>query len=119
MLIFAASNNEKHFANIDKKTCGYKRTLSTYSEEELKVAIPYMILDDDVNKIQKVAHAALERTKIVGNLPRYLVSELNFNDQRAWIEETISVFRPDDFQHFLDWDRIVKNGDRRTISTPR
>jgi hypothetical protein len=76
MLIFAASNNKKHFtANVDKDMGKYQQNLSPYSDLELLVSLRYMQVDEEP---QDCLENMFHRRKMVGNLPRYLLSESKF-----------------------------------------
>jgi hypothetical protein len=71
----AASNNKKHFGSIDKEIGDYASFLYQYTEEELIVALLYMVEGSDN---PPPLETILERAAIVGNLPRYLVSIKKF-----------------------------------------
>jgi hypothetical protein len=67
MLIYAASNNKKHFTtSATKQRQPVFRYLSPWTQAEFEAAHPYMNSDIDLS-------GALERARQVGMLPRYLL----------------------------------------------
>jgi hypothetical protein len=83
MLIYAASNNEKHFQNgILKTNPTAKRYLSPWSEEELRVGLPRM--QQGIN-----VELALSRAKEVGPLPRYLLNEGSYKKRNNLLNEAV------------------------------
>jgi hypothetical protein len=87
MLIMAASNNEKHFGGTRKFTPDFVRILSIYSNEELKIAIPFMI---ENHASSASVDVILERAKIVGNLPRYILASTSFDDRQRETSDAIT-----------------------------
>jgi hypothetical protein len=87
-LIFSASNNEAHFKNVYKDTPGYERILNPYSALELKIALKYMspfgveFSDDEVLPMLQLAD-------ILGNMPRYVISEDRSKDMSKKVKEYI------------------------------
>ena len=86
MLIMAASNNEKHFKSTGKFTGDFARYLSCYNDAELKVALPYM---KEEGKESITIDKILERASIVGNLPRYILSDSLFKQRQE--QTTVSI----------------------------
>ena len=93
MLIFAASNNTKHFANeIYKVQDDPERYLSPFTENELKVSLPLMLaVDDQTWNLEQ----ALEWAKIVGRLPRYLLAEKRFNARKDQLYRSVDALKKD------------------------
>jgi hypothetical protein len=98
-LIFAAANNDQHLGNLGKHTGGFKRILSTYSEKELKVALPYMTKGKDVEYNQEVLHDALKRANVVGRVPRYLVSLPKYNARKETTDYALISVKKMKFQY--------------------
>jgi hypothetical protein len=80
-LIFAASNNESHFSNMVGKTTGHAlRILNPFSDNEIKVALPFF--DNIQSDTERYTNVIMERAKVVGNLPRYLIDDTKFDDRK-------------------------------------
>jgi hypothetical protein len=78
-LIFAASNNESHFSNMVGNTTGHAlRVLNPFSDNEIKVALPFF--DKIQSDTKEYTNVIMERAKVVGNLPRYLIDDTKFDD---------------------------------------
>lgn len=92
---------------IGKHTGGFKRILSTYSEKELKVALPFMIQYKDVDDSQEVMHDVLQRCNIVGRVPRYLISVSKYNDLEDTIDFALMYVQKLEFEKLLKWNGIV------------
>ena len=90
MLIMAASNNEKHFGATKKFPPDFVRILSTYNEEELKIAIPFMVDKENPESIVPM-DIILRRAKIVGNMPRYIISKDSFEYRKS--ETSAFIYR--------------------------
>jgi hypothetical protein len=73
-LIFAASNNKKHFKNVFKVTVTFMKILNMLSDDELKIALKYMCPNKDTFSDKQV-QGMICRSKIVGNLPRYIFTK--------------------------------------------
>jgi hypothetical protein len=108
-LIIAVSNNKKHFANNDKTTGLFQRTLSKYSKDELKAAICYMNSDVGIA-------GALERSNVVGLLPRYLISKSIYMSCLLRTQEAIDDFHQEQFHKMLAWKGMVSDKTRDTIA---
>jgi hypothetical protein len=106
-LMFAAPNYEQDLGNLVKDTGDFKRILSTYSAEELKVALRYMTESEDVYKNQEVLHNTLQQANIVGKVPRYLVSDPKY--QKGKIGSALRDAKYIQFQDLLSWDGIVSD----------
>jgi hypothetical protein len=89
MLIFAASNDDRHFANYIKMSeFETLRYLSPWSEEELRVGLPRMQPNIDVE-------LALMRAKSVGMLPRYLLDEKAYNRRNELLDAAVEKLSKD------------------------
>ena len=75
MLIMAASNDVNHFYSSTKTTPLLERILSVFTEKELIVALRYMV---EGQKCPATLQEMLERAKIVGPIPQYIVSKDSF-----------------------------------------
>jgi hypothetical protein len=83
MLIFAASNNEKHFENgLFKAQSKALRYLSPWSEEELRVGLPRMQTNLDLE-------LALRRAQDVGMLPRYLLDGDKYQERNQQLDDAV------------------------------
>jgi hypothetical protein len=109
MLIMAASNNGKHFKSVPKATGLAARFLNIYTDTELKTALPYM-MEGQVSQPQMISlvDTALKRAKIVGNLPRYIISEHNFLVQENHIDMAIKQIKKEDLQDILSFNGYTK-----------
>ena len=88
-MIFAASNNKKHFElKPGNTTVDFPRYLSPQNDVELLISLPYMFMDSNT-KVEEIFHYR----KIVGNLPRFLLSfsitDVNHNLRMEHITTTI------------------------------
>ena len=89
MLIFAASNNAKHFASaILKDNAEALRYLSPWSKEELTVGLPWMA--QDVN-----LELAFTRAKDVGMLPRYLLGDIAYKGRNRQLNIAVKAIAED------------------------
>jgi hypothetical protein len=107
MLIMAASNNASHFGATRKVTPNYARILSIFSDEELKVAIPFMI-ENQISSVLK--EEILERAKIVGNLPRYILTDSNFNDRQRETSDAIIQLQHEEVKEILTFNGLSRSG---------
>jgi hypothetical protein len=105
MLIMAASNNEMHFKSIGKFTGDYPRILSCYTDAELKIALQYMNTDPSVTLEQM-----LERASIIGNLPRYILSDVLFIRRQKETAAAISGLKHFDVKEIDSVDGITRSG---------
>jgi hypothetical protein len=105
MLIMAASNNEMHFKSIGKFTGDYPRILSCYTDAELKIALQYMNTDPLVTLEQM-----LERASIIGNLPRYILSDVLFIRRQKETAAAISGLKNFDVKEIDSVDGITRTG---------
>jgi Retrotransposon hot spot protein len=112
MLIMAASNNEKHFQYIKKTKRGdsFARYLSLYTNEELKVALPYMTIGGQYLSDEELDEANAEMLKkaaIVGNLPRYIMSDENFQSRKNDTDKAIEALDDGDIKKILNFTGFV------------
>jgi hypothetical protein len=101
MLIYAASNNEKHFTSNAIKTMGnYHRNLSPYFDVELLVALCNMQATDDLKKdsLEDMFH----RRRMVGNLPRYLLSENSFATRLKITDNSVFKMTSDELKNIIN-----------------
>ncbi len=99
-LLYAASNNEKHFKGDAEKNEGDMRTfLGPPPDKELYVILARLDPKLEKNVIKK-------RQKDVGNLIRYILMESNFKKRKNLMEENIKVcaLKPEELQVALDAD---------------
>jgi hypothetical protein len=110
MLIMAASNNEKHFHSIPKVTGQAARFLSTYTDKELNIALPYMI-ESHVGPADQIPtlDEMLSRAKTVGNLPRYLMSILKFSERQKATNEAIKTISTGDLKDLFSFNGFTKD----------
>jgi hypothetical protein len=106
MLIYAASNNAKHFTSDAHKTMAkYQHILSPYSDNELLVALNYMQTSsgDSLNDM-------FSRRKKVGNLPRYLLSADAFDERLQYTEGAVTKITKNDLKTAVEnFDGIVSD----------
>ena len=108
-IIYAASNNTKHFKNYDKVTPYYKRYLGVPSAAELKIALKYMskdVLGSSLEHQYDVICEMMERANIVGNLPRYLLTIDAFEVRQARADFTCQELDDAAIQKVLKWNGI-------------
>lgn len=114
MLIFAASNNEAHFTNdiVKKRGDAAMRHLDAPTTEELIVSIPKMGTEYNLE-------SALERAKVVGRLPRYLMDDELYDTRLRQTNECIASLGHDtaEMKKILQFHGLVeeKNTLPRTI----
>jgi hypothetical protein len=107
MLIRAASNNATHFGATRKFTPDLVRILSIYSNKELKIAIPYMI---ENHASSASVDILLERAKIVGNLPLYILTSTSFDDRQRETSDTITQLKQQERKEILSVTRLSQSG---------
>ena len=90
MLIYAASNNKKHFQGDIFKTNSSQaqRHLSQPSIEEVRVMLPIISPGCNIEEAQ-------ERAQVVGMLPRYLIEEKYFKDRKDLTEGAVLRLKKD------------------------
>jgi hypothetical protein len=99
MLIFAASNNKKHFtSSVFKDKPKGLRYLSPWTEEELKVGLPRM--EQDINLDE-----ALSRAKDVGMLPRYILDKVAYEGRKEHLDKAVEKLseNPVELKNVLMW----------------
>ena len=106
MLIMAASNNVNHFASSSKTTPMMDRILSVYTEKELEVSIPYMM---ENQKLPAEIKKMLQRSKIVGPLPRYIVSKRSFVSRERETRGAIDKLDNDEIREILSFNGLNQN----------
>ena len=105
MLVMAASNNDRHFKATRKFTPHFARFLSLYSDKELKIAIPFMMLENQRTSVCEI----LERAKIVGNLPRYILSKSSFEDRQTETAKSIKKLEQDEIKDVISFDGLSQS----------
>jgi hypothetical protein len=114
-LIYAASNHRAHFKSegnekssrqrlAKTKSLERKRYLSPFTEEELRVALPYII---DVNR--STFDEAMQRTYEVGMNPRYILSKEAYTARKEQIDQYLTKLKSDprEIEALLDWNGII------------
>jgi hypothetical protein len=104
-LIFAASNNVRHFSSLlGKETGRAKRILNPFSDNEIRAALPFVV--DRKTDMERYTDVIMDRAKVVGNLLRYLIDEAKFEDrkidQKKFIENVAG--RRIDLESILSWN---------------
>ena len=103
MLIMAASNHVAHFGAIHKFTGDYTRILSCYTDAELKIALPFMNTNPSIT-----LETMLDRASIVGNLPRYLISDSLFKSRRKHTAMALAALKDLDMKDINRCDGITR-----------
>jgi hypothetical protein len=99
-LLYAASNNKKHFIyHLEKDNPTFDKNLNPYSDKELLVSSPYMLLDVAVSDAD--LRAIIHRRKAVGNLPRYIISEESFKRRESATKTSIDSIKEDEIENVL------------------
>jgi hypothetical protein len=106
MLIMAASNNAEHFKSIEKITAGYDRFLSTYTNKELLVALPWMIEGLDKPPTMK---EMVKRAQEVGNLPRYILQDDSFVKRQQQTAFAMKTIASGDIRDILQFEGLTKS----------
>jgi hypothetical protein len=102
--IYAASNNAKHFdPDMTKRDPDAMLHLSPPSMEEVCVALPYMLSD------QEQFHRAtvLDRVNVIGPLPQWLMSERLFQSQKMKIDNAVENMKREELERLLSSDGLV------------
>jgi hypothetical protein len=105
-LIFAASNNDRHFASLVGKITGQaKRYLDAFTKDELETAIPFVISDKNY-----CLKTILERAKRVGCLLRYLIDDKMYKDRILAQDQYIASVKSEniDLHSVFNWDGMMK-----------
>ena len=105
MLIMAASNNAKHFGATEKFTPFFARYLSPFTDDELRVALPLMV---DNQESPAFVVEALKRAKEVGNLPRYITSNDKYQSRMIQTRNSISTLEEKEVKAILFADGTAK-----------
>ena len=111
MLIMAASNDINHFYSSKKTTPDIERILSVFTEKELIVALPYMV---EGQKYPPTINEMLERAKIVGPIPQYIVSTDSFIRRKRETAIAINKLYNEEIKEFLSFDGLIE---KNCIST--
>lgn len=114
-LIYAASNNSRHFSSLlSKGTAFAKRFLDPFTENELRVSIPFMI------KANRGTDYCIEErigwAKIVGSLVRYIIDEKKFEERKQHQQESIAQVKNNesvDLESIFNWNGM--SDDRSSI----
>jgi hypothetical protein len=103
--IFAASNNDVHFQLKPWKVTGaWRRILNPFSRNELIAALPSIVeMREIVNEVE--IFKMLCRSNDVGNLPRYLVSQDQFEERKESRDTFIDFVKQNskDLEAVLNW----------------
>jgi hypothetical protein len=104
-LIFAASNNDRHFASVGKTTGQAKRYLDAFTKQVLETAIPYVISDENY-----FLKTILERANRVGCLLRYLIDDKMYKDRILAQDQYIASVKSEniDLHSVFNWDGMMK-----------
>ena len=106
MLLMAASNNANHFGATEKFTPLFARFLSLLSNKELKVCLPLMVENGELHSsIDEI----LKRASIVGNLPRYIISEQSFQTRVKRTLSSIKKLEKEEIQLILNTNGLNEN----------
>jgi hypothetical protein len=90
-LLFAASNNRKHFTSHILKRFGFAlHYLSLYDHDEIQAAIPYMLPSGEVFDKSVVD----DRASKVGNVPRCLIADHQFQVRMKQIDNAVDEMSP-------------------------
>jgi hypothetical protein len=85
----------------------FVRILSIYSNEELKIAIPFMI---ENHASSASVDVILERAKIVGNLPRYILTSTSFDDRQRETSDAITQLKQEERKEILSVTGLSQSG---------
>ena len=91
-------------------TPDYKRYLGLPSAAELKIALKYMskdVLSGSLEQQIKSIGVMMKRSKVVGNLPRYLLTEKAYKVRQTRAESACTHLDDAAIQKVLEWDGIV------------
>ena len=106
MLIMAASNDVNHFYSSKKSTPDLVRILSVFTENELIVALPYMV---ESQIYPAPIKEMLARVKIVGPIPQYIVSKENFIRREHETNMALNKLYKEEIKEFLSFNGLIKN----------
>jgi hypothetical protein len=104
-LLYAASNNKKHFANdVRKKNALALHYMSPFDDEELRAALPHMLPPSSRRNIEwiMVFHWAGK----VGNLPRWLLTKAQFEGRLEDVDLAVTEMNPALVQKILNSDGL-------------
>jgi hypothetical protein len=104
-LIFAASNNAKHFNNVFKVTPSYMKILNVLSDGELKIALKYMSSNYDTYSDKRIEQM-IRRSKNVGNLPWYLFSDKRQKILEKKLKRFSQYTNKEQIANLLTWDGV-------------
>jgi hypothetical protein len=108
-LIFAASNNLKHFStSIPKDTAFAKRYLDPFTKDELESSAPFLVAGKEYS-----INTVLKRAKIVGCLPRYVFDKKKFRERKKEQDDFIKSIRNENLglQAVFNWSGMMKEKD--------
>lgn len=108
-LIYAASNNLKHFSTaVAKDTPFAKRYLDPFTKNELEVSIPYVTFGKDC-----CIKTVLKRAKVVGCLLRYVIGDKVFRERKKEQDDYIDSIRNENLglQAVFNWSGMMKEKD--------
>ena len=115
-LIYAASNHIEHFhkptpmktTNHHKMPKRHKtdkeRFLSPYTDEELRVALPYML-----NVNNTTFDEAMRRTYDVGTIPKYVLNDVAYEERKKQVDQYIELLKsdPKEMEQLLNWNGMI------------